>query len=209
MFDEKKERSRGPEPLSKEEYEEISREEDKKILDPQMETSINDEFDQSSINTISYSEENDNDNYDFEEEEKPQEPTSFQKARLSRNSSIEDDVEILYVLMDINSSWYQDKNMSVLRFIYRTYTGEYTYKEIEDALFFDEKNLNSFNFNEKKLDRILKKYEVNLSDEEYQDVKSIEKAIKHLIGKRVILTQKTKGEYKNYNIVSVLSDEVI
>lgn len=205
MYDEKEERSRGPIPLSKEEYQNICMEEDKKILASQMETSINDEFEQSSVNTISKNCVNDNGDFDFETEEKPEELSPMQKSRLSRLVELVDDEEHQAELVDISSQYLQDKGLGILTTSYNVYKNGKFIKKIEDKLFFDENNSSSFNFNEKKLSLILDKYGVELTDSDYEDVNSIARAIKYLIGTKVILTQKTRGEYKNYKIVSVLN----
>ena len=207
MFEEYEKSSRGTIPFSKEEYEEISREEDKKILDPTyIESNTIDDFPCSSVDIISNNGINGNGDFDFETEEKSKELSPMQKSRLSRLVELVDDEENLAELIDVSSIYLQDKKMGILTFSYNVYKNGEFLKKIEDKLFFDENNLNSFNYNEGKLSLILEKYRVKLTDSDYEDVNSIAKAIKHLIGTRVILTQKTKGEYKNYRIVSLESE---
>lgn len=207
MFEEYEKSSRGTIPFSKEEYEEISREEDKKILDPTyIESNTIDDFPSSSEDIISNNGINGNGDFDFETEEKSKELSPMQKSRLSRLVELVDDEENLAELIDVSSIYLQDKKMGILTFSYNVYKNGEFLKKIEDKLFFDENNLNSFNYNEGKLSLILEKYRVKLTDSDYEDVNSIAKAIKHLIGTRVILTQKTKGEYKNYRIVSLESE---
>lgn len=207
MFEEYEKSSRGTIPFSKEEYEEISREEDKKILDPTyIESNTIDDFPTSSVDIISNNGINGNGDFDFETEEKSKELSPMQKSRLSRLVELVDDEENLAELIDVSSIYLQDKKMGILTFSYNVYKNGEFLKKIEDKLFFDENNLNSFNYNEGKLSLILEKYRVKLTDSDYEDVNSIAKAIKHLIGTRVILTQKTKGEYKNYRIVSLESE---
>ncbi len=207
MFEEYEKSSRGTIPFSKEEYEEISREEDKKILDPTyIESNTIDDFSTSSVDIISNNGINGNGDFDFETEEKSKELSPMQKSRLSRLVELVDDEENLAELIDVSSIYLQDKKMGILTFSYNVYKNGEFLKKIEDKLFFDENNLNSFNYNEGKLSLILEKYRVKLTDSDYEDVNSIAKAIKHLIGTRVILTQKTKGEYKNYRIVSLESE---
>lgn len=210
MFEEKKERSRGPEPLSKDEYVEICREEDKKKLDSiNIEPSIVDEFDGSSTTIILENDIKDNRDFDFETEEKPQELTPLQKSRVSRMIELKDDVEYQAILMDILHQYLQDRKLGILNFNYDVYKDGKLLKKIEDILYFDEKNMRSLEVNEEKLDRILKMFDVELADSDYEDVDTIGKAIQHLIGTRVILTQKTRGEYKNYKIVSVLDESEV
>lgn len=207
MLEENKKSFRGTIPFSKAEYEDISREEDKKNLDSiDIEPSYIDEFEPSSIISISENDENYNGDFDFEVEEKPKELSPMQKARTSRLVELVDDEKYLAELIDISPKYLQDKKMGILTFSYNVYKNGEFLKKIEDQLFFDENNLNSFNYNEEKLSSILIKYRVELTDSDYEDVNSIAKAIKHLIGTRVILTQKTKGEYKNYRIVSLESE---
>lgn len=207
MFEEYEKSSRGTIPFSKEEYEEISREEDKKILDPTyIESNTIDDFPSTSVDIISNNGINGNGDFDFETEEKSKELSPMQKSRLSRLVELVDDEENLAELIDVSSIYLQDKKMGILTFSYNVYKNGEFLKKIEDKLFFDENNLNSFNYNEGKLSLILEKYRVKLTDSDYEDVNSIAKAIKHLIGTRVILTQKTKGEYKNYRIVSLESE---
>lgn len=206
MFTEKEERSRGPIPLSKEEYESICSDDDKKYLDQlELESKYNDEnYTNSSKQIIPDNGVNDKGDYDFDTEEKTQELSPMQKSRLSRLVELVDDEENLAELIDVSSKYLQDKKMGILTFSYNVYKNGEFIKKVEDKLFFDENNLSSFNFNEEKLSSILYEYGVELTDSDYEDVDSITKAIKHLIGRRVILTQKTRGEYKNYKIVSVL-----
>lgn len=149
---------------------------------------------------------NDKGYYDFDSEEKTQELSPMQKSRLSRLIELVDDEENLAELIDISSKYLQDKKMGILTFSYDVYKNGEFFKKIEDKLFFDENNLKSFNYNEGRLSSILEKYRVELTDSDYEDVNSISKALKHLVGTRVILTQKTKGEYKNYRIVSLESE---
>lgn len=207
MFEEYEKSSRGTIPFSKEEYEEISREEDKKILDPTyIESNTIDDFPCSSVDIISNNGINGNGDFDFETEEKSKELSPMQKSRLSRLVELVDDEENLAELIDVSSIYLQDKKMGILTFSYNVYKNGEFLKKIEDKLFFDENNLNSFNYNEGKLSLILEKYRVKLTDSDYEDVNSISKALKHLVGTRVILTQKTKGEYKNYRILSLESE---
>ncbi len=207
MFEEYEKSSRGTIPFSKEEYEEISREEDKKILDPTyIESNTIDDFPTSSVDIISNNGINGNGDFDFETEEKSKELSPMQKSRLSRLIELVDDEENLAELIDISSKYLQDKKMGILTFSYDVYKNGEFFKKIEDKLFFDENNLKSFNYNEGRLSSILEKYRVELTDSDYEDVNSISKALKHLVGTRVILTQKTKGEYKNYRILSLESE---
>lgn len=206
MFEEYEKSSRGTIPFSKEEYEEISREEDKKILDPTYIESNTDDFPSSSVDIISNNGINGNGDFDFETEEKSKELSPMQKSRLSRLIELVDDEENLAELIDISSKYLQDKKMGILTFSYDVYKNGEFFKKIEDKLFFDENNLKSFNYNEGRLSSILEKYRVELTDSDYEDVNSISKALKHLVGTRVILTQKTKGEYKNYRILSLESE---
>lgn len=210
MFTEKEKRSRGPEPLSKEEYVEICREEDKKNLDSiDIEPSYIDELSDSSINSISKSLENNNGDFDFEPEEKPQELTPMQKSRVSRMIELEDDVKYQAILKAILHQYLHDRKLGILNFNYDVYKDGNLLKKVEDILYFDEKNMRSLEVNEEKLDRVLKMFDVELADSDYEDVDTIGNAIQHLIGTRVVLTQKTRGEYKNYKIVSVLDESEV
>ncbi len=158
MFEEYEKSSRGTIPFSKEEYEEISREEDKKILDPTyIESNTIDDFPSSSEDIISNNGINGNGDFDFETEEKSKELSPMQKSRLSRLVELVDDEENLAELIDVSSIYLQDKKMGILTFSYNVYKNGEFLKKIEDKLFFDENNLNSFNYNEGKLSLILEK----------------------------------------------------
>ena len=202
MFENKK-RSRGPECISKEEYEEICREEESKMLDPINEPSIIDEFKVSSTDIISeeYSTYN---GFDFETEEKATELSPMQKQRMATRTQLVDGKIYQGALKEIRANYLDYKRMGILSFSYLVKINDNLYKEVEDPYFFKEDNSRSFEVNEEKLTRVLKKFGVSLTDDDFEDVKSLKKVIEHLMGTKVRLVQETKGEYKNIKIIDVL-----
>lgn len=207
MFEKYEESSRGTIPFSKKEYEEICREEDKKILDStNIESNTIDEFPSPSIDIISDNGVNNNGDFDFEVEEKPKELSPMQKAHTSLLLDLEDDVEYSAILRKILHQYQQDRKMGILNFTYGVYhKGKYL-KMIEDVYYFNELNSRALEVNLDKLDKTLKMFNVKLSNKDYEDVDSIGEAIQYLIGKEVVLKQQTNGIYKNYKIVSVLDE---
>lgn len=202
MFENKK-RSRGPECISKEEYEEICREEESKMLDPINESSTIDEFEASSINIIAEDYAADND-FDFETGEKATELSPMQKQRMAKKIQLVDGRIYQGTLEEIRASYLDYKQLGILSFSYIVKLNDNLFKEVEDPYFFKENNSRSFEVNEEKLTKVLKKFGVSLKDDDFEDVKTLKKAVEHLIGARVSLVQETKGEYKNIKIIDVL-----
>lgn len=203
MYQEDTKRSRGPEVISKEEYDEICREEENKMLDPINEPSAIDEFEPSSIDIIAKDYVVDND-YDFESEEKEKGLSPMKKQRMATRTKLVDGKIYQGTLGEIRANYLDYKRMGVLSFSYLVKIKDNLYKEVEDPYFFKEDNTRSFEVNEDKLTKVLKKFGVSLKDDDFEDVKTLKKAAEHLIGMKVTLVQETKGEYKNIKIIDVL-----
>lgn len=203
MYQEDTKRSRGPEVISKEEYDEICREEENKMLDSINEPSAIDEFEPSSIDIIAKDYVVDND-YDFESEEKEKELSPMKKQRMATRTKLVDGKIYQGTLGEIRANYLDYKRMGVLSFSYLVKIKDNLYKEVEDPYFFKEDNTRSFEVNEDKLTKVLKKFGVSLKDDDFEDVKTLKKAAEHLIGMKVTLVQETKGEYKNIKIIDVL-----
>ena len=147
------------------------------------------------------------DGFDFEGEEKPKIKSKFQQARSSSMIEIEDDKPFIAVLKGISSSYLEKKQMGIISFEYDANCGNNEIKQIEDKLFFDYKNDYTFKLNYDKLNGILRRYDKLLTEEECDDVHSIANALQGLVGTKVELNQKTRNNYKNYEIVSVVGKE--
>lgn len=200
---ENEKRSRGPECISKEEYDEICREEENKMLAPINEPSTIDEFDTSSIDIIAEDYDAGND-FDFETEEKATELSPMQKQRMAKRIQLVDGRVYQGTLEEIRANYLDYKQMSILSFSYLVKIKDNLYKEVEDPYFFKENNPRSYEVNEEKLTRVLKKFGVSLKDNDFEDIKTLKKAVEHLIGSRVNLVQETKGQYRNIKIIDVL-----
>lgn len=200
---ENEKRSRGPECISKEEYDEICREEENKMLAPINEPSTIDEFDTSSIDIIAEDYDAGND-FDFETEEKTTELSPMQKQRMAKRIQLVDGRVYQGTLEEIRANYLDYKQMSILSFSYLVKIKDNLYKEVEDPYFFKENNSRSYEVNEEKLTRVLKKFGVSLKDNDFEDIKTLKKAVEHLIGSRVNLAQETKGQYRNIKIIDVL-----
>lgn len=203
MYQEDTKRSRGPEVISREEYDEICREEENKMLDPINEPSAIDEFEPSSIDIIAKDYVVDND-YDFESEEKEKELSPMKKQRMATRTQLVDGKIYQGTLKEIRANYLDYKELSILSFSYIVKLKDNLFKEVEDPYFFKENNSRSFEINEEKLTRVLKKFGVSLTDDDFEDVKTLKKVTEHLIGTKVRLVQETKGEYKNIKIIDVL-----
>lgn len=200
----KEKRLRGPEVISKEEYDEICREEENKMLDSVNEPSTIDEFDTSSIDSIPENCNGDND-FEFETEEKEKELSPMKKQKMVKRIQLTDGKIYQGVLESIEARYLDYKHLGILSFNYIVKLNEKMCKEVEDVYFFSEEKLKNFKVNEEKLIRMLKKFDVRLTDDDFEDVKSLKKAVEHLIGKKVKLVQITNGDYENIKIVEVLN----
>ncbi len=138
-MNENEKRSRGPECISEEEYEEICREEDKKMLDSTfVEPNTIDEIERPSIDIISECCFDDND-YDFEVEEKETELTPMQRFRQSNKLDLIDEVVYTGNLEKISSTNSIDTGFGVLSFTYGINLDDKV-KQIEDPFFFNINN---------------------------------------------------------------------
>lgn len=173
------------------------------MLDPINEPSAIDEFEPSSIDIIAKDYVVDND-YDFESEEKEKELSPMKKQRMATRTKLVDGKIYQGTLGEIRANYLDYKRMGVLSFSYLVKIKDNLYKEVEDPYFFKEDNTRSFEVNEDKLTKVLKKFGVSLKDDDFEDVKTLKKAAEHLIGMKVTLVQETKGEYKNIKIIDVL-----
>ena len=128
----------------------------------------------------------------------------MKKQRMATRTKLVDGKIYQGTLGEIRANYLDYKRMGVLSFSYLVKIKDNLYKEVEDPYFFKEDNTRSFEVNEDKLTKVLKKFGVSLKDDDFEDVKTLKKAAEHLIGMKVTLVQETKGEYKNIKIIDVL-----
>ena len=128
----------------------------------------------------------------------------MKKQRMATRTQLVDGKIYQGTLKEIRANYLDYKELSILSFSYIVKLKDNLFKEVEDPYFFKENNSRSFEINEEKLTRVLKKFGVSLTDDDFEDVKTLKKVTEHLIGTKVRLVQETKGEYKNIKIIDVL-----